>query len=285
MVGRGIYGWTKVQHGRPLYPGHMQPQIPLDGYYSLDEPEVLQRQFSSASQHGISRFCLYAYWFGGRRLLEKPLQQLLELPISKVRYFLCWANESWSRAWDGGNDNLLLEQRHSAQGDARIIDDFADHFSDPRYFRIHGKPLFLIYRADLLDEPQRTIDALRRRAHAIGVGDLHLSMVQSFDLIDPEAYGFDSAVEFPPHGFVQPPTIIDPSAPDAPRLYDPRSWDGTLVDYDRAVNWALSKPTPAFRWFRSAMPGWDNSPRRGVSSTIFVNDNARGVSSMARRSH
>ena len=273
--GKGFTEWTKVQRARPFYRGHLQPQIPTTlGYYSLDDPEVLQHQFACASRHGISSFCMYAYWFGGRRLLEKPLQSLLENPGLEVRYFLCWANESWSRVWDGGNDDLLLEQRHSAQGDLRIIDDLAEHFSDDRYVKIKGQPLFLIYRAELLDEPRRTLESLRNRAQEIGIGELHLCMVQSFNLRDPDVYGFDSAVEFVPHGSVEQPNIIDPSSPASPQLYDPASWDGTLVDYNRTVEWALTRPTPTFRWFRTAMPGWDNSPRRGDRSTIYVNDNA-----------
>ncbi len=272
--GKGFTEWTKVQRTRPLYSGHLQPQIPTFGYYSLDSPEMLQHQYAFAAQHGVSAFCMYAYWFGGRRLLEKPLQNLLENPGLAVRYFLCWANEPWSRVWDGGTDDLLLEQRHSAQGDVRIIDDLAEHFFDDRYVRVKGKPLFLIYRAELLDEPKRTLESLRQRAQDIGIGELHLSMVQSFNLRDPDVYGFDSAVEFVPHGSVEKPNIIDPVSPEWPRLYDPGSWNGTLVDYNRTVEWALTRPTPTFRWFRTAMPGWDNSPRRGDRSTVYVNDNA-----------
>ena len=273
MVGKGFHGMDERPAGTSSVPGHVQPQIPRDGYYSLDKAEVLQRQFSLASRHGITAFCMYTYWFGGRRLLEKPLQGLLENADLDVRYFLCWANESWSRVWDGGNNDLLMEQQHSASRDAQIIDDLSDHLFDPRYVRIQGKPLFLIYRAELLDEPRRTINALRERAQSIGIGELHLSMVQSFNLIDPDPYGFDSAVEFLPHGSVEPPNIIDPSEPEWPHLYDTTRWEGTLVDYNRTVNWALAKATPEFRWFRSAMPGWDNSPRRGSRSTVYVNDN------------
>ena len=271
--GEGFTEWTNVQQARPLYPGHVQPQIPRNGYYALDAADELQRQYALASEHGITAFCMYAYWFGGRRLLEKPLRLLMDAPNLGIRYFLCWANESWSRVWDGGNNDLLLEQRHSARDDAQIIDDLAEHLVDPRYVRINGQPLFLIYRAELLDEPQRTVDALRERAQALGIGEIHLSMVQSFNLVDPGPYGLDSAVEFPPHGSVEPPNIIDPSSPQWPHLYDPTTWEGTLVDYDRTVNWALSKPPPEFRWYRCAMPGWDNSPRRGVRSTVYVNEN------------
>ena len=87
-----------MQRARPFYSGHLQPQIPTTfGYYSLDGPEMLQHQYDLASRHGITAFCMYAYWFGGRRLLEKPLQNLLDNPELAVRYFLCWANEPWSR--------------------------------------------------------------------------------------------------------------------------------------------------------------------------------------------
>ena len=196
--GTGFTEWTKVQRALPLYPGHLQPQIPTRlGYYTLDRPEVLQRQYSLASQHGIRAFCVYAYWFGGRRLLERPLRLLLEAPDLNVRYFLCWANESWSRVWDGGNDDLLMEQQHSAQSDLRIVDDLAEYFSDPRYVRIHGKPLLLIYRAELLDEPSRT--ARRRSANErtqLGSATSICRWSRVSTSVIPDLYGFDSAVEF-----------------------------------------------------------------------------------------
>ena len=138
--------------------------------------------------------------------------------------------------------------------------------------RIHGRPLFLIYRAELLDEPKRTVDALlRKRAQRIGLGELHVSMVLSFNLIDPRPYGCDSAVEFVPHGSVEPPNIIEPSSPEWPHLYDSTSWEGTLVDYNRTMHWALAKAAPDFPWFRSANArAGTTSPRRGPRRRVFT---------------
>ena len=283
--GKGFTEWTKVQHARPLYPGHLQPQIPgTFGYYSLDGPEMLQRQFAFASQHGISAFCMYAYWFGGRRLLERPLQNLLENPELPVRYFLCWANEPWSRVWDGGKDDLLLDQRHSAHGDVRVIDDLAEHFFDDRYVRVKGNPLFLIYRAELLDEPKRTLESMRNRAQELGIGDLHLSMVQSFNLRDPEKYGFDSAVEFVPHGSVEP-NIVDPSSPESPHLYDAASWEGTLVDYNRTVEWALAKANTGVHLVPHGDAGMGQLATAWRSLDHLRERQCAGISPMAGRSH
>ncbi len=271
--GPGFTEWTCVRRAGPLFRGHLQPNVPATlGYYDLRDPTVQATQFELAARHGITAFCHYFYWFAGRRLLERPLELLLEHGDIPARFLVCWANESWTRTWDGGDDELLVEQTHRASTDAGIIDTLGPCLADPRYVCVDGRPMLLVYRSALLDEPARTADALRARAARLGLGDLHLSMVQSFGAWDPRASGFDSAVEFVPHGAVRDPLVAAPGSPDDPGLYDAPGWRGSLVSYPGTVEWALSKPVPEFTWFRTAMPGWDNSPRRGRRATVFVGD-------------
>jgi lipopolysaccharide biosynthesis protein len=165
-----------------------------------------------------------------------------------------------------------MGQEHSPEHDARIIDDLAPHLSDPRYVRIDGKPVLVVYRSSILDDPMRTTDAMRERAARLGLGDLHLTMVQSFGAWDPRGLGFDSAVEFPPHGAGMWLNTIDPRGPQAPRLHDPAEYDGGMISYPATLEWAMSKPVPDFRWFRGVMPSWDNTPRRQERGTAFIGD-------------
>jgi lipopolysaccharide biosynthesis protein len=269
--GEGFTEWANVQRARPVFRGHRQPQVPGElGAYDLRDPQVHFEQHQLASRFGIGAFCYYVYWFGGRRLLEAPLNLLLQERDLPTRYFLCWANENWTRTWDGASTEVLIGQTHSPEQDSRFIDDMAEHLSDPRYFRIDGKPLLLIYRADILSDPMRTADAFRSRAHALGLGELHLAMVQSFGSWDPRGMGFDSAVEFPPHGAGMWLNGLERDGSGAPELLDPPGHRGTLLSYPKTVEWALSKPVPDFRWFRGVMPAWDNTPRRQERGTVFV---------------
>jgi lipopolysaccharide biosynthesis protein len=263
--GEGFTDWTNVRRARPWFDGHDQPRVPTTlGYYDLRNVDHHYAQAALARANGVTGFCYYAYWFGGRRLLEEPLSVAAANPDLAMPYAICWANEPWSRRWDGSEDDVLMAQQHSPERDTAFIDDIGIHLADPRYLRIDGRPLLLIYRAGLLVDPLRTTDRLRERAARLGLGELFLAMVQSFDHWDPIGYGFDAAVEFPPHGAHSPrPAERLAVAPHA-------GFHGRLLAYEGAVADALARPMPAHTWFRGVMPGWDDTPRRGSRATVFV---------------
>jgi lipopolysaccharide biosynthesis protein len=161
---------------------------------------------------------------------------------------------------------VLMEQRHAPDRDAGFIDAIADHLADPRYVRVNGKPLLLMYRAGLLVDPLRTTDLMRERASKLGLGELYLGMMQTFGAWEPLGFGFDAAVEFPPHGIT--PTII---ATTLRKSLAPRSAstaDGAA--FRDAMLVSLSRPVPAFPWHRTLMTGWDNTPRRGTRGTVYT---------------
>jgi lipopolysaccharide biosynthesis protein len=258
--GEGFTDWTNVRRARPLFGGHEQPKVPtVLGYYDLGDLDVHHAQAALAKQYGVGAFCYYAYWFGGRRLLERPLDLVGANPDLAMPYAICWANEPWTRRWDGSESQILMEQPHSPEGDAGFIEAIASHLADRRYLRVDGRPILLVYRASLLVEPLRTTDGLRERANQLGIGDLHLAMVQSFDHSGHIERGFDSAVEFPPHGLT--PNVVE-RALQTSSLSTP--------SYAKAMRVSLSRAAPQFRWFRTAMPGWDNTARRGARGTVFV---------------
>jgi O-antigen biosynthesis protein len=259
--GEGFTDWTNVKNARPLFKGHQQPKVPtLLGYYDLGDVAVHYAQAALARQYGVG-----AYWFEGRRLLERPLELIAANPDLAMPYLICWANEPWSRRWDGSENHILMEQRHSPETDAAFIDDMATHLADPRYVRVDGRPVLLLYRPGLLVDPLRTTDALRERASRLGLGDLFLAMAQSFGHWEPIGFGFDAAVEFPPHGVT--PNVVESALRKGP---PERKTSVSTVSFEDAIRVSLSRPAPKFPWFRTVMPGWDNTPRRGARGIVYV---------------
>ena len=271
--GEGFTEWTNIRRSQPFFGEHRQPHLPAHlGYYDLLDPTVHFQQQDLAAKYGVGAFCYYLYWFGGRRLLEKPLELVLrerELPLN---YFFCWANENWTRTWDGLDSELLVSQTHDRERDAAIVDDLAPFLADPRYQRVDGKPLILIYRSSIMDDPMRTTDNIRHRADQLGLGELHLGMVQSFASWDPRPLGFDSAVEFPPHNQSSRLFRLKEEDMEYPAMQDADEWQGDMYSYPRLIEWAMSKPVPEFLWFRGVMPAWDNTPRRMERSSVFVGE-------------
>src|SRR5580704_15642402 len=141
--GKGFTEWTNVTRARQNFAGHYQPQLPADfGFYDLRLPETLERQAALARGYGLYGFCYYYYWFAGKRLLERPIEQMRESGKPDFPYCLCWANENWTRRWDGKDDHVLIAQNPSAADDAALIRELLVHFRDPRYIRVDGKPVF-----------------------------------------------------------------------------------------------------------------------------------------------
>jgi cephalosporin hydroxylase len=261
--GKGFTEWTRVARARPQFAGHYQPHLPERlGFYDLRLPEVRARQAALARGHGIHGFCYYYYWFGTKTLLERPLAEMLATGEPDLPFCLCWANENWTRRWDGAERELLIEQRYGPELDAALIEDLMPFFRDRRYLRVRGAPVLLVYRPGEIPEPSATTARWRRAARVQGLPDLHLVAAQTFGVQDPRPLGFDAAVEFPPHGENLPENEcavdgIDPG------------FGGAVVDFRAVVRRRLALPPPPFRLYRTAMAGWDNTPRLGRRATVF----------------
>jgi lipopolysaccharide biosynthesis protein/radical SAM superfamily enzyme YgiQ (UPF0313 family)/GT2 family glycosyltransferase len=259
--GKGFTEWTNVAKANPLFPGHYQPHMPADlGFYDLRLPEIRNAQAELAREHGIHGFCYYHYWFNGKILLDSPLRKVLESGEPDFPFCVCWANENWTRAWDGRNSDILIRQNYSPEDDLNHIRHLSGIFSDPRYIKIDGKPLFIVYRASNMPDPLRTTSLWREEARKSGLGELFLCRVERFveDMKDPRSLGFDAAVEFQPDG-------IHLGKPDP----DPRYAGNAVYKYKELVKAALSKKDPAYLRFPCACPGWDNSPRRQENAVVF----------------
>ncbi len=263
--GKGFTEWTNVAKARPLFPGHYQPHIPADlGFYDLRLPEVRQAQADLAREYGIYGFVYYHYWLGGKRLLERPFNEVLASGKPDFPFCLCWANEPWTRAWDGRSSQVLMPQNYSEEDDLEHIRWLVTAFQDRRYIRIHDKPLMLIYRANQLPDPLRTTTLWRKEARRSGIGELFLGRVESFpdEFGDPTQLGFDAAVEFQPDG-----------SNLAPKLADALFIDHEVFDYSVFVERQLRKPALPYKRFPGVTPGWDNAPRRPSGARIFAGSN------------
>ena len=273
--GTGFTEWRNVTRAQPLFSGHYQPHLPADlGFYDLRLPEARAAQAALARAHGIHGFCYYHYWFNGRRILERPFDEVLASGEPDFPFCLCWANENWSRAWNGSERDILLQQEYSHADDLAHIHSLLPALGDPRYIRIAGKPLLAVYRTQLMPDPARTADIWRETALRAGLGELYLARVESFgDDIAPASIGFDADIEFAPNWR----RLGHPLHRN--RLSQWRSKLGllssayqkhTVVKYARMIEGMLSRPQPAHVRFRGVTPGFDNSARRAEGAAILI---------------
>lgn len=269
----GFTEWFNVVRARPVVRGQYQPHLPAHlGFYDLRLPETRQAQADMAARYGLSAFCYFHYWFEGRQLLERPFEEVLASGKPSFPFLLCWANENWTRGWDTSWRELLMAQTYSPEDDLAHIRRLCPAFADPRYLRVDGRPVFLVYRATTLPDARRTTDLWRGEASRLGVGEIYLVRVESHHEApdDPSILGFDAATEF------QPDTRL--LASGAPRLLrglkraaqGPVRRGHLVYRYGHLVDRALAQPDPGYKRYRCVTPSWDNSPRRVRSAFILT---------------
>lgn len=275
--GRGFTEWTNVTKAKPLFKEHYQPRLPSDlGFYDLRLPEVRAAQADLAKSFGIHGFCYYHYWFNGKRLLDRPFQEVLDSKKPDFPFCLCWANESWSRRWDGSEKEVLMQQFYSEEDDRNHIKWLSKAFLDPRYIRINDKPLFLVYLAGQLPDPKRTAEIWREEAKRQGIPDLFLCRIETHNekREPPELIGFDAAVEF------QPDIMHFGRSLQQGRLWNIRRRFGLaekifgnwrIFDYPYVANRMMELPEPSYLRFPCVMPAWDNTARRGEAAFVLHN--------------
>jgi lipopolysaccharide biosynthesis protein len=265
--GKGFTEWTNATRARPSFRGHYQPHLPADlGFYDLRVPETREEQARLARQYGIYGFCYHFYWFNGRRLLERPLEEVLKSGAPDFPFCICWANENWSRRWDGKSNDLLIEQTYSPEGDIAFMRDVTPYFRDRRYITVNGRPLLLVYRVRELPDAKATATRWRTCAAEAGLADPYLCAVQDGGAAtDPHAIGFDAVVEFPPHGAGMSDVDLTNHSVSA-------EFAGRVMDYVVSAKSMLDKPWPAWNYYRGVMPGWDNTARVGNRCMAFVNN-------------
>jgi lipopolysaccharide biosynthesis protein len=269
--GRGFTEWTNVARARSLFPGHCQPNIPADlGFYDLRLPEARSAQAEMALEYGISAFCYWHYWFAGKRLLERPFNEVLSTGEPKIPFCLGWANDSWSGVWHGCPEKILIEQTYPGKADnERHFKSLLKAFTDERYFKIREKPLFIIYKPYRLPNALSFIEHWQDMAVKEGIKGIHfVAHVNSMDW-DASAHGFDAVV---PHNpgittwfHFNPPQ----GSGGISKLAIKRKPD--LMEYKEYIKLALPQSKNGVPSYPCVVPSWDNTPRCGNDGMVLTN--------------
>ena len=261
--GKGFTEWTNVGKAKPLFDGHYQPHCPIHlGYYDLRITENMIEQAKLAKNYGISGFAYYVYWFNGKTIMETPLENMLKEPRVDMPFCIAWANENWTRRWDGQEEDILISQKHSLADSMEFLKHMQKYFLDNRYICHENKPIIIIYRADIIPDISLTIKHWREMAVEMGFAGLYLVAAQTFGIKDPTDLGFDAAVEFPPH---------DVHSKDVQEIHTGinNEFTGCIYDYREIVSNKLNDSDPAYNQHYTCMFGWDNVARKEKQGNIF----------------
>jgi len=294
--GDGFTEWHNVSRAKPLFKGHRQPQVPAElGFYDLRCDETRHEQAALAKQFGIDAFCYYHYWFNGKQLLETPLKKLLADKACDMPFCLCWANETWSRAWDGKDREILMEQVYSDEDSKRHADYLCEIFKDSRYLKSQGKPIFIIYRVGKMDTPAKFVQVLNESAQKAGFEGVRVFAVRNFACDVPDdklaSYGINDIVDFQPNNTEYPPRSAFGKGIRlmqrqwnslAKKIGLPEVYSVLRLRYtDVAKNVLKLYETFSEHHYPTVFPNWDNSPRR-KAATIIQNDNPADFANWVR---
>jgi lipopolysaccharide biosynthesis protein len=300
--GKGFTEWTNVAKARPLFRGHYQPHVPADlGFYDLRVPEVRAAQADMARSAGIEGFCYWHYWFGGRRILERPFNEVLKLKEPDFPFCLAWANHSWTGVWHGAPNQTLIEQVYPGRADyENHFYAIVEAFHDQRYIRVQGKPVFVVFQPTDLPHPGEFIELWQSLAVRTGLPGIHFVANLGFHnrRYDYRAAGFaakiagdmltvnrlnawqralawyqasakhNSGVEFGTLRFRALARAIRLKARKQVRYIRASP---TVVEYTEAMVHFLRDTPFDSTSYPCVMPNWDHSPRAGRASLILHN--------------
>ena len=269
--GPGFTEWTNTAKAKPLFPGHYQPHVPADlGFYDLRLPESRHAQADMARAHGIEGFCYYHYWFAGRRVLERPFQEVLQSQQPDFPFCLCWANETWSGIWHGAPNRILIEQTYPGPDDHRAhFAALLPAFRDTRYMQVDGKPIFLLYKPEKLPDPRGALALWRQMAAEAGLPGLHLIGMSAIAAWQPKESGFDAKVVLP---LVKARPWVSRRQPVrwARQQLEVVRGRPTILDYDTLMQAQIQPQDMPDGHYPCLVHAWDNSPRSGRNGVVFA---------------
>ena len=263
--GKGFTEWTNTTKTIPYFLGHHQPKLPLEGFYDLRVEENLCVQSETASNYGIDCFCFYFYWFQGRKVLEKPLNSFLAKASGNNSFSLLWANENWTRNWDGQDSEIIISQRYEEEDCILFCKDICFYIIHPNYYRSNGKPVLYIYRPSSIPNAYEWIDQIRKYFKENYGLELVIGIVQYLphDKL-PQLYGADLILQFPPNGFKGMALTTPP-----PKMQRTTSDDYLVLNYQSMIDENQSLEYPG-EVVRTSFPAWDSSPRKKNGWATFT---------------
>lgn len=272
--GEGFTEWTNVKKAKPLFEDHIQPRVPLNAnYYDLDNPVELVKQMSLAKQYGISGFCFYHYWFrGGKKILEKPIEQLLNEKEIPLHFCLCWANESWTRNWDGveGSKVTLIKQEYGNEDDwNRHFAYLLSFFKLEEYLKKDNCPVFLIYKPSQIPKLEMMLARWNILAKKHGFSGIHIIAVHRTCIDYVDGGLFSGVADFEP--FTTLSFMSDEQLEDACYIKD--GFNGKkykVYDYQKIADYNCTQyKMKGINHYLGSFPGWDNTPRRGEDENVL----------------
>lgn len=261
--GKGFTEWNNVTKATPHFIGHMQPKLPYDiGFYDLSIKENIIKQIKLAKQYGIYGFSIYYYWFNRHRLMEKPLDIILDNKDLDINFCINWANENWTKRWDGGDKEILIKQDDDPENLKYCIQDMEKYIRDERYIKVKGKPLIIIYKPTLIPDIELMIDNWRKYLRDVGIGEAYIVAVKTFEITDKYKQIFDGFIEFPPFG-------MEIQVMNNRLKYFNKKFKGVVYDYKKMVDEKTYLRKFDYKLYRGIFPAWDNTPRRQYTPDIF----------------
>ena len=267
--GKGFTEWTKVKAARGLFEGHFQQHIPHKdiGYYLLDTPETLKIQANMMHKSGVHGQIFYHYWFTGKLILEEPAKMLLDNKDIDMPFSFCWANENWTKKWDGNDDDILLEQIYSADDARNFIRYLIPFFQDKRYITIESRPVLYIYRPSSLPNVKEYIDIWKEECNARGVKEPYIIAVLTRGTITPNNFYMDAGVERVLHDWTNG-NVVDITK-QLNILYPLK---GSVLPYNEVAHFYENQTDHKdFTYFRSISPVWDNTARYDTQAQLLHN--------------
>ena len=278
--GKDFTEWTNVRKARPLFRGHYQPHVPHPdiGYYDLSDIEVMRRQAIMAKKYGVFGFCFYYYHFAnGKRLLEKPVNNWLEAKDIDFPFCFCWANENWTRAWDGGDTEVIMPQDYGHDNMVAMFKNMLLAFADSRYIKVGANgntPVLLIYRAEVVPEIASIVAEWRSMAQSAGFDGLFLVSVQNFATIPPSVMGLDASVEFPAgYRGISPLFSFMNNRISQLILHGEKILNAQ--PYENHIRWCERIDDVSYTRYKGVTPSWDNTPRKVERGCLFFDSSPR----------
>ncbi len=293
--GKGFTEWTNVTKAKPFFKGHYQPHLPADlGFYDLRLEESRIAQEVLAKEYGIYGFCYYHYWFNGKRLLNEPVDRKLLNPKEDLPFMLCWANENWSRRWDGGNNEILKEQHYSQEDAKNHAKELLKYFLDERYIRIDNKPFFSIYKPHLIPNAKEYIQIIRDEVYKTEKVELYIAGFDTGALYDDKLHQlFEAIIEFQPQSnylwnfmklklsqyhnwkFRKLYNYLQYKIGNYHVIHSKRINAQFHLDYSEYVDYLMQnyKIPLEYKLYPCVNPMWDNTARRKKEAFLFLNEN------------
>jgi lipopolysaccharide biosynthesis protein len=271
--GKGFTEWTNTRKAKPFFKGHYQPRIPFkNNYYDLSDVNVMLQHAETAKKHGIYGFCYYHYWFGGKQMLQKPLLQMLNNPAIDIPFCLSWANDSWNRAWDGEEKQILMRQEYGSKQDWLLhLEYLLPYFKDDRYLKEENKPVFFIYRAVGYDHMNEMLNFWSEELKKHGFNGIYVVETLNSFQTEPSCEISEAVFYFEPMYSLRKSISLINKFKGRLKLHFNKpmlTTDSYSRIWKNIIRFAAQKPAHDKQVFPGAFVDWDNTARKGRNGLV-----------------